>query len=398
MGELHEKPAADAAPGPGTDGVLGLPVIVSGVSRIWGFDPASHASSRRSHPLRMLALIAASYLFDTALLALFAAAGTISPLVPLAYGAAGLAICAVFFVLVVTGLSGRARDPNLTTAQLAVATALQLACIAAAPELAFFFLNVLFIVFAFGALRLTVKESLVASAAVSLATGAILHGSWQRIGIPHENALEALLVWVCYASTLARCMYVGLYGSALRGKLHTRNLQIAASTAEIERLASHDDLTGALNRRMIWALLDEQRARFDATRAGFCVAILDLDHFKSVNDRFGHTVGDAALREFSATVTACLRSGDRLARHGGEEFMVLLPASGIEAAEAVLARIGGAVEAHDWHRVQPGLRLTVSGGIAAYRPGESVTELVGRADAALYEAKRCGRNRLLRAA
>jgi diguanylate cyclase (GGDEF)-like protein len=193
-------------------------------------------------------------------------------------------------------------------------------------------------------------------------------------------------------------MYVGLYGSALRVKLHVRNLELAESAARIERLASYDELTDTLNRRMMCVLLEEQLSRSEATDEVFCVALFDVDQFKSINDRFGHAVGDAVLKEFAATVEGSLRTTDRIARHGGDEFLIFLTVTPMAEAVAVLERVRRAVEERDWDSIQPGLLVTVSGGIAAVRTGESVTDLIRRADTALYDAKRRGRNRLVLAA
>jgi len=358
--------------------------------------PVDVAPGRRTRSvIQTLAAVTVSYAVDTVLLALFAAAGTVSAKLPLAYGSAALVICGTFFLLFRSGLNRRLRDPSAAMMQIGAASALQLACIAFVPHLAFVFLNILFIVFAFGALRLTVRQSLVAVFIVSAATGGVLYGHWEEIRVPHASAFEALLVWLCYATTLGRCMYAGLYGSTLRVKLHTRNLELAKSSAQIERLASYDELTGALNRRLMWGLLEEQLEHSRSTEDAFCVALLDLDGFKSINDRFGHAVGDAVLQEFAATAAASLRASDRIARHGGEEFLVLLEAAPVEQATAALERVRRAVERHDWAGIRPGLAVTVSGGLAAFRAGESATDLVSRADGALYDAKRRGRNCLV---
>jgi diguanylate cyclase len=373
-----------------------LPVLPSsGRPTVWGFRSEAEASPRRRYPVRMLVLVASSYAVDTLLLALFGAAGTVSPALPLVYGSVALAVCSAFFVLLRGGISSRARDANLTPFQMGAASALQLVCMAYEPRLAFFFLNVLFIVFAFAALRLTVRQSLVAVLIVSAATASVLYGAREGLDFPHASGFEVFLVWLCYATTLARCMYVGLYGSSLRVKLHMRNIQLAHSAAQIERLASYDELTDTLNRRMMWMLLEEQMRRSEATHEVFCVALFDLDHFKSINDRFGHAVGDAVLQEFAAAVRGSLRDTDRIARHGGEEFLLFLTATPTDEAVTALERVRQAVEHRDWESIQPGLDVTVSGGIAAVRTGESVTDLVRRADAALYEAKRRGRNRLV---
>jgi diguanylate cyclase (GGDEF)-like protein len=376
-----------------------VPVLpTSGRPTVWGVRTESGARPRRGYAIRMLGIVALSYSFDTLLLGLFATAGTVSPVLPLAYGAAALAICGSFFALLRSGLGARARDANLTPIQMAAASALQLGCMAYAPKLAFFFLNVLFIVFAFGALRMTVRQSLIAVLLVSAAAASVLYATSAELDLPHATSYEVMLVWLCFASTLGRCMYVGLYGSALRVKLHLRNVELAESAAKIERLASYDELTETLNRRMMWAMLEEQVSRNEVKEEVFCVALFDVDQFKSINDRFGHPVGDAVLKEFAATVSGSLRATDRIARHGGEEFLVFLAETPVGEAVTALERVRRAVEERDWESIQPGLAVTVSGGIAAGRGGESVTELIRRADAALYDAKRRGRNRLVLAA
>lgn len=373
-----------------------VPVVPStGRSTVWGFRPEAGAIPRRRYPVRMLGLVTVSYAVDTLLLALFASAGTVSPALPLVYGGLALAVCGTFFVLLRSGFGARARDPYLTPVQMAAASVIQLGGMAYAPKVAFLFLNVLFIIFAFGTLRLTVRQSLIAVLIVSAASASVLFATRESLGIPHASTFETLLVWLCYASTLARCMYVGLYGSALRVKLHLRNVELAESAAKIERLANYDELTDTLNRRMMWLLLEEQLSRSRATHEVFCVALFDLDHFKSINDRFGHAVGDAVLQEFAATVRGSLRATDRIARHGGEEFLIFLTSTPTDEAVAALDRVRHAVQHRNWDAIQPGLIVTVSGGVAAVRTGESVTDLVRRADAALYEAKRRGRNRVV---
>ncbi|HEY9027752.1 MAG TPA: GGDEF domain-containing protein, partial [Burkholderiaceae bacterium] len=126
------------------------------------------------------------------------------------------------------------------------------------------------------------------------------------------------------------------------------------------------------------------------------VAILDLDWFKAINDRFGHAGGDAVLRGFCDLARAELRAGDLFARYGGEEFVLLMPATATpEAARCVVERIRHAVAAQDWQAVLgPGAgAVTVSAGVATWRRDESPEAVLARADAALYDAKHHGRNR-----
>ena len=123
--------------------------------------------------------------------------------------------------------------------------------------------------------------------------------------------------------------------------------------------------------------------------------MLDVDMFKKVNDVFGHLKGDEVLREIADTVQANLRATDKLSRYGGEEFLVLLTSTGRDAAAVVVERLRAAVALKAWGVIALGLKLTVSIGYTAFNKGESIEQLVGRADSALYAAKRAGRNRVV---
>jgi diguanylate cyclase (GGDEF)-like protein len=162
-----------------------------------------------------------------------------------------------------------------------------------------------------------------------------------------------------------------------------------------ERLASRDDLTGALNRASILKAIEAERARVARGGKSFVVALLDVDHFKRVNDGFGHLVGDRVLVQLLRRIVPMLRSSDAIGRYGGEEFLLLLADTPDEAgAWSVLERLAQAVRAHPWEEIEPGLRVTVSVGFAASRPGETLAQPLARADAALYRAKNAGRDRV----
>ncbi len=126
----------------------------------------------------------------------------------------------------------------------------------------------------------------------------------------------------------------------------------------------------------------------------FCIALLDIDHFKAVNDRFGHLTGDAVLKEFCTVTAAAIRGTDRFARYGGEEFILLLaPSTATDVARIATERVRQAVEVHDWERIVAGLRVTMSAGVAQHSGEERTEQLIRRADEALYAAKATGRNR-----
>ena len=188
--------------------------------------------------------------------------------------------------------------------------------------------------------------------------------------------------------------------------LATANQELAARVAEIESLneqlrerAIRDPLTGLHNRRYFTETAGRDAAR--AARAGEPLAILalDIDHFKTVNDRFGHAAGDLVLKVLAEILTAGVRDSDLVCRFGGEEFVVLLPGASMavacERAEAVRGEFAATpMDLGDGTEI----RSTVSVGVAVFRgEGDSHEAALGRADAALYEAKRAGRNRVVRA-
>jgi len=158
-------------------------------------------------------------------------------------------------------------------------------------------------------------------------------------------------------------------------------------------LATVDELTSLVNRRRMHEVLEAEERRQSDGR-GTCIALLDIDFFKQVNDRYGHAAGDAVLRSFSNTARACLRANDVLARWGGEEFLLLLPDAAPEDARSVLERMAERV--HDMKVA--GLqerRISFSAGLATRRAGEPFADAIHRADKALYQAKEAGRDRIV---
>ena len=157
--------------------------------------------------------------------------------------------------------------------------------------------------------------------------------------------------------------------------------------ARLEEVARTDDLTGLLNRRAWEERLPRELARSRRNSEPLCVAMLDLDHFKNYNDERGHQAGDRLLKQSAGAWMTELRASDTLARYGGEEFTVALPGCSLLNAKDIVERLRAAMPSSQ----------TVSAGVACWNGRESAEELVGRADAALYEAKRSGRDRLVTA-
>jgi diguanylate cyclase (GGDEF)-like protein len=166
--------------------------------------------------------------------------------------------------------------------------------------------------------------------------------------------------------------------------------------AQLRRMATTDGLTGTLNRAQFMALGQRELERPQPLDQGLAVLMLDIDHFKLINDRYGHLAGDEALKHFVAQLRGGMRGGDLLGRLGGEEFAILLPAAAGEAAwhvaERLRARVATTPLAHGDHTIG----ITVSIGAAMARDTDATLEqILARADARLYAAKRAGRNRVL---
>ncbi|MEQ1902209.1 MAG: sensor domain-containing diguanylate cyclase [Devosia sp.] len=162
------------------------------------------------------------------------------------------------------------------------------------------------------------------------------------------------------------------------------------------RLATYDPLTGAFNRRAFLEQAAQIHRKWNDAATSYALLMLDLDHFKSVNDNYGHTAGDAILQSFAQLCDATLREGDVFARWGGEEFIALLPTSSVAAAAAVAERIRMRTQRRAARlRDDAPLHQTVSIGVAAPpEPGASFDDVVRLADRALYAAKSAGRNRV----
>jgi diguanylate cyclase (GGDEF)-like protein len=162
----------------------------------------------------------------------------------------------------------------------------------------------------------------------------------------------------------------------------------------INELAIRDELTGSHNRRHLIRLIENEKERTARLGSLFCLCLLDIDYFKRINDTYGHLAGDTVLREFAATVQGQIRDSDSFGRYGGEEFLLMLPETSIEEAQALAERVRTNIAGLGFADL-PELAVTVSIGIAEFRIGESITQTVARADEALYQAKSGGRNQVV---
>jgi diguanylate cyclase (GGDEF)-like protein len=205
------------------------------------------------------------------------------------------------------------------------------------------------------------------------------------------------LVWLFFFLALRSLTLASARFSRLREKLSEKNRQLEASLRQIEELASHDQLTGVFNRGNLLKLLENELRRSERTGESFCFAMLDLDHFKDVNDTYGHPVGDQVLRKVCEIAMQCVRAVDGVGRMGGEEFGILLPSTSLDNGRVSLERVREAVSSYDWNVIAPGLSVHLSAGVAEYALGDTLQTIAKRADDALYRAKHTGRNKVVAA-
>jgi diguanylate cyclase len=193
----------------------------------------------------------------------------------------------------------------------------------------------------------------------------------------------------------------------VHGSIRALTERLDSSQKEVERLkrelirareeAIIDGLSGLLNRKAFDERLHLMLSNVDQNGVGPCLVLIDIDHFKLINDTFGHLFGDAVIRSIGDLIKSTVKGQDVAARYGGEEFALLLPGTPLAGARVVADRLRFAFSQSRIRRLnseEPVGNITISAGVAAYRPGEDLTGLIARADAALYTSKAQGRNRI----
>jgi diguanylate cyclase len=353
------------------------------------------ALTRRARQRRQIqGMIAASYAVDASVLLLYAHAGTIPITVGPAYAATGLLVVALYLLLSETGFTERFQDHYFVLPQVAVSTAVMLAFTYVAPEVGVMFLCTLFVVFNFGSLRSTPRETAIIWTATAFGLAGLFLLTDNPIAMPHGSMLERFATMAVFVLTLGRCMILGIFSASMRQSLYKSGLKLREAYKRIEELAELDELTGSYNRRCIMRLLDDDIARAHRNHTPCSIALIDLDWFKRINDAYGHPTGDEVLRTFAITMFANIRGIDRFGRYGGEEFLLVLPDTPGDEAARILDRLRAIVADLDWSAFSAGMTVTISAGVATLAPNESPDTFLARADSALYAAKARGRNRI----
>lgn len=300
----------------------------------------------------------------------------------------------IFYALMRSGLNQRFSDPALTEWQgSSVILFLAWGYLIGGPgrPLAMLLLMVILLFSMFtNTPRQLFRACVLAAGSFGVAMAAVAWGSRNE-----PNAAAFQLVYACVLLlALATVSLLIHQMHQLRRQAQARQHDLAEALDRIRELATHDDLTGLINRRRMLELMHTEKHRTVRSGRGFCLAMIDIDHFKRVNDRLGHGAGDEVLSQVASIIAAGLRETDVVARWGGEEFLVMFTDTDEDTAERVLLRIQATLGQSSVTEVEPSLRVTFSAGVGNHLRDETITRTIDRADRALYAAKAAGRNRV----
>lgn len=301
--------------------------------------------------------------------------------------------CGAWYALLRSGLNKRFADPALTLPQILAALTIIIGAYAITGPFHGSTMMLLVLVLVFGVFNLSAQGARIAATYTVglIGVAQLIKMQTDPVNYPFKLEIVHFVLTAAIVPTISR---LAAQLSSLRERLQSQKDELAQALTRIQILATRDELTGLVNRRHMMDVLQQHRKRLQ--RSGFhrfCLAIIDLDHFKRVNDTHGHGVGDEVLRRFAAVAQQGLRDTDVLARWGGEEFLLLLNDTTAEQAQIGLDRVRELLVDARLSNDVPELRATFSAGLTAYDAGEPLDVCIERADRALYEAKAAGRNR-----
>ena len=295
-----------------------------------------------------------------------------------------------------SGWSRRFKDPALTLAQILYAITCCAAAFVIAGPARGVTLPILAIILMFGIFGLTTRQMLgvlvYSLVAFGVASGVVAARDEPDYPPVVAAAYVGMVVVVLLSST-----FLTTRVQSTREHLRRQKAELARALEQIRQLATHDDLTGLLNRRAMLDRMQLEQHRSLRSGSPLLIAQLDIDHFKAVNDTHGHAAGDLVLQSFADTVRRNVRDTDVLARWGGEEFVLLLCDTPAADAVTLMERLRQAVQAMQVPVAQGGqpITVTVSIGLARHTPADPLAGTLERADRALYAAKAGGRNRVV---
>lgn len=337
-------------------------------------------------------LAAINFVICTMVLAYAVSVGAVNAIAGWTLGLYMMGNCLLFYGLLRSGFNLRFADPSLTLPQIMVAITCVVGAYAILEDSRGASLMLLVLVLVFGLFNLTASQARSAALFALVAQGLTML-AMNTLEPGRYPVRQELIHFLFACTTLPTISLLAGQLSDLRSRLRARKDELAVAVERIQMLATRDELTGLFNRRHMTETLDLQKKFSDRGGRVFCIGILDIDHFKRVNDTHGHGAGDQVLRNFAHAVQRELRETDVIARWGGEEFLLMLPECRVGQADAMMDRVREAINGVQMCPDHPDLHIRFSAGMAEQRFDENVADTIERADQALYRAKRSGRNR-----
>lgn len=292
-----------------------------------------------------------------------------------------------------SGWSQTRRDPGLFLVHQLVAIIGTLGLLIAAPQVAFQALVMLLVFSADGFLARRRTSFWMTWGCTLIAVALVICWLGPQMRMTTDTLAGQLLAIGVVFGAVVRCSILVTYFRSMQFRLSASNEKLALALMQIEELMRNDELTGVANRRGVMERLQQCIETAQRDGSALCVALLDIDYFKQVNDRYGHEGGDQVLRAFGQLLSSQLRAVDCGGRYGGEEFLLVLPGTTLSEAGVLLERIRTYTESLPWSQmIHKDLQVTCTLGATLYRPGEAVQTVIARADAAMYRGKVAGRN------
>jgi diguanylate cyclase (GGDEF)-like protein len=305
------------------------------------------------------------------------------------------AVIAGLAALIFTGRNLSRRDPSLTLPQILWAACGPVMLYPFVPEIAGISHLGLLSIGLFGAFRLSNARYLLTNLGLLFTLG-VAFVVQQALWADRGDLTAALIGYAGFALALGVVTMVGFELNGFRHKLTERNDELTLAFDRLRDLAVRDELTGIHNRRFLMEALGQQKALADRSPGHhFTLCFVDIDHFKRVNDVFGHARGDLVLRQFAQIAAHAVRDVDYVARLGGEEFVLVLIGTDAEGARIVADRVRDQLGGLGIAEELPDFRITASCGITEYVGGEPIETTMSRADSALYRAKHAGRDQIV---
>ncbi len=302
-----------------------------------------------------------------------------------------------FYPLVRSGYTARFEDSGLVLPQILYASVEAVIGYALIPPLRATILQMLCLIQVFGLFGLRPHQTVIAGvSAVGMLI--LMWLTMTLLGAPDFHpAAEAVKLSLSSFVVMLLALISTRY-SRMRGILREQKQELTATVEQVRQIATRDALTNLYNRQHMQELLQNEKKRQDRTGRAFSVALIDLDHFKRINDTHGHNVGDEVLSSFAQALQTIVRETDVVCRWGGEEFLVLMPDTLAADGLAGLDRLRKHLVGLRLTTSEPLLRATLSAGVATHQGHETLEQTIERADRALYAAKSDGRDRCIAAA